>query len=74
MAPCVLIREDSDILNQINEGDVLTLKYCPADSRSPFEYHDTTIMSITKNDHGRFRGHYLVGLKIVADRESMNSN
>jgi hypothetical protein len=74
MAPCVLMKEDSGILNRINVGDVLTLKYYPADSRSPFECHDTAIMNITKNDHGKFKGHYLVGLKIVASRDSMNSN
>lgn len=37
------------------------------------EYRPTTIRHITKSEDGRFRGHYLVGLEILAG-ESKNEN
>ena len=62
---CLLVREDSDILNKFEIGDVLDMKYYPADlSQSP-DLLKTKIIHITLENQGRFKGHYLVGLLIL---------
>lgn len=61
----VLVREDSDILPRLKVGDTLNMKYYSTDSVYPSDYLQTAITHITKNDQGRFRGHYLVGLEIL---------
>lgn len=68
---CVLIREDSDLLNQLKVGDILNLKYYTTDSSKPAEYLKTEIKHITKDDLGRYKGNYLVGLSVV---EKVNLN
>jgi hypothetical protein len=62
---CILIREDSNILKRLKVGSILTMKYRPIDAACPSDYFDTAIVNITKNREGRFKGHYLVGLKIM---------
>ena len=62
---CILVREDSDILKRLKVGSILTMKYRPLDAECPSDYFETAIMDITKNREGRFKGHYLVGLKIM---------
>ena len=64
---CVLVREDSDLLNHLKVGDILDLKYYPTDSSKPIEYLKTKIRHITKDEKGRFKGLYLVGLSILED-------
>jgi len=61
----ILVREDSNILKRLRVGNILTMKYSPIDAACPSDYLDTAIMNITKNREGRFKGHYLVGLKIM---------
>jgi len=62
---CILVREDSNILRRLKVGNVFTIKYRPIDAACPSDYLDTAITNITKNRAGRFKGHYLVGLKIM---------
>ena len=61
---CILIKEDSDVLNHLNAGDVLEMTYYPNDPQGTLERLQTRIQHITLNDSGRFKGHYLVGLSI----------
>lgn|GEM_PF-2192507 len=61
---CVLVREDSDLLNYIKAGDILDLKYYKTDSSQSAELK-TEIRHITENDTRRFKGLYLVGLSIL---------
>jgi len=61
---CVLVREDSDLLNYIKAGDILDLKYYKTDSSQSAELK-TEIRHITENDKRRFKGLYLVGLSIL---------
>jgi hypothetical protein len=68
---CVLVKEDSDLLNHLKVGDILDLKYYTTDSSRPIEYLKTEIRHITKDEKGRFKGLYLVGLSILED---LNSN
>ena len=65
---CVLVKEDSDILPRLKVGKRLNMKYYSTGSIHPPEYLETAIRHITKNDHGRFKGHYLVGLEILETR------
>jgi hypothetical protein len=62
---CVLIKETSEILPRLKVGDTLKVKYYRSDSRYPSDFLGTVIRHITKNDQGRFKGHYLVGLEIL---------
>lgn len=62
---CVLVKEGSDLLNHIKVGDILELKYYTTDSSKPIEYLSTEIRHVTKDDTGRFKGLYLVGLSIL---------
>ena len=63
---CVLVKEDSDILSHLKVGDIIDMKYYQDDSFRPVEYLKTEIRHITKDDTGRFRDSYLVGLAICA--------
>ena len=62
---CIVVRQDSDTINHLSVGDILDMKYYPVDESSPAEYSKTEITHITKDDQGRFKGHYLIGLSIL---------
>ncbi|MGD2125072.1 MAG: hypothetical protein PVG99_03275 [Desulfobacteraceae bacterium] len=62
---CVLVKEDSDLLSRLKVGDTLDVKYYSPRSSCPSNYQKTAISHITKNDQGRLKGHYLVGLEIL---------
>jgi hypothetical protein len=61
----ILVKASSDILKRINEGDILKMKYYNTDSKYPMTLK-TQIESITKEKNGRFKNHYLIGLKILS--------
>ena len=61
---CVLVKETSELLNYIKAGDILSVKYYFKESLEKKELIITRIKHITKNDQGRYKGHYLVGLEI----------
>lgn len=67
---CVLIKEDSVVLEHLKAGDILDMKYYSTDSSASATYLQTEIRHITKDDQGRFKGHFLVGLSILGDQES----
>ena len=68
---CLLIKETSDILSRLNVGDTLNMTYYSNDSSHPHGDLATKIRHITKNDEGRLRGHYLVGLEILEETETL---
>jgi hypothetical protein len=68
---CVLVKEDSDLLKHLKVGEILDLKYYTTDPSIPAVHLKTEIKHITKDDEGRFRGLYLVGLSIL---EGQNPN
>jgi hypothetical protein len=49
-------------MNHLTVGDILDMKYYPVEESSPAEYSKTEITHITRDEDGRFRGHFLVGL------------
>jgi hypothetical protein len=60
----VLVREDSEIVGRLKVGDVMKMKYYTDDTICPTTVVDTEIRHITKDDEGRFKGHYLIGLGV----------
>jgi len=62
---CVLIREDSAVLHHLQVGKIFTMKYYPINSPGRLEQFDTMVRHISKDEHGRFKGHFMVGLSIL---------
>jgi PilZ domain len=62
---CILVKEGSDILNHLTVGDALEMTYYLSDAQGASDTLKTKIIHITKNEDGRFQGHYLVGLSIL---------
>jgi hypothetical protein len=62
---CVLVREDSELLPRIKVGDILEMRYYTGSSTNPSEDLKTEIRHITRDEDGRFKWHYLVGLSIL---------
>jgi hypothetical protein len=61
----VLVNEKSRILPCLRVGDTLKVKYYSDESGYPTNYQKTAIRHITRNDDGRLKGHFLVGLEII---------
>lgn len=61
----VLVKEKSDILEYLKTGNVFKMKYYGTDSGCPTKCMQTQIENISKEDQGRFKGHYLVSLSIM---------
>lgn len=66
---CLLVREDSDVIKCLHLGDTLDMKYHTSDASSPPESLKTQIKHVTKEEEGRFQGHYLVGLFILENQQ-----
>ena len=59
----ILIRKDSRILPHLRVGVTLkTQYYCPGEA-FPEGVRETTIKEIFREEHGRFKGHFWVGLE-----------
>ena len=67
---CVLVKEDSDLMNYLKVADILNLKYYTTDASKPIEFLKTEIRHITKYETGRFKGLFLVGLSILGKETS----
>ena len=67
---CILVKNDSDLLNHLAVGSALKMQYCPVDVVSPKVRLKTEIKHITKQEEGRFSGHTLVGLLILEKETS----
>ena len=67
---CILVKEDSKILSGLKEGATFNMKYYADDPLYPAEYRETAIQNIDKDDHGKFKGHYLVHLEILDNHNS----
>ena len=71
--PCsmfVLVKHSSEIKDRFKVGEVMKMKYYTNDSVCRTKTMDTKIQQIIKEDQGRFRGHYVVGLALA---ESVNA-
>ena len=59
---CILVREDSNVIKHLHVGDILDMQFYPLKASDPVIYSKTEIIHILRDDQGRFKGHYLVGL------------
>lgn len=65
------MKKGSAILEHIQVGDILNMKYYTTDSSKPTEYQKTEIKHITKDDQGRFKGHYLIGISVLEEQNTI---
>lgn len=63
--PCILVKEDSSVFEQLEVGDILDMKFNPMELSVPNKLLKTKIIS--KNSHDLFTGHSLVGLSIIEE-------
>ena len=61
----VLVKEDSDVLPQLDVGKKFEMKYFCQEATVPAKNLETEIKYVNKIDEGRFKGHYLTGLQLV---------
>ncbi len=61
---CILIKDDSQILEHLDAGDVLEMTYYRTDSAMKTKIMRTRIVHISKGEPGLFEGHHLVGLSV----------
>jgi hypothetical protein len=61
---CLLVREDSEVIEELEVGKIINMKYYTTDFSTAPEELKTEIKHITKEDQGRFQGHYFVGIYI----------
>jgi len=63
--PCILVKEDSSVFEQLEVGDILDMKFNPMELSVPNKLLKTKIIS--KNSPNLFTGHSLVGLSIIEE-------
>lgn len=61
----VLVTHGSEVLKHLKVGDILDMKYYRQELSEQPEQLKTEIKHITKDNQGRFKGNYLVGLSIL---------
>jgi len=66
----VLVKEDSDLLNQIKMGQIVNTRYTLAQRTDLSKCSETVIDQITKDTQGRFKGHFIVGLSVLENNAS----
>jgi hypothetical protein len=62
---CIIVKEGSDILNHLKVGDIMNMKYYYSKKAKRPDLIKTEIKHITKDNLGRYKGNYLVGLSFV---------
>jgi hypothetical protein len=60
---CILVKEDSPVLKELEVGDTLSMGYHPLESPDSPKLLKTRVNS--KSAYNRFSGHSLVGLSIL---------
>ena len=61
----ILVNESSAVLAHLKVGDVLEMKYNPANASDLAKNLKTELRHITNIEEGRYRGHYLIGMLIL---------
>jgi len=61
---CILVKDDSKVLEHLKVGEVVKMKYYHAELLNPVEHFETEVKHITKEETGRFKGHHMIGLSI----------
>ena len=63
---CILVKQDSPVFTELQVGDILDMEYSKPESLGASELFKTQITS--KNSHDRFKGHSLVELTIIDNK------
>lgn len=71
---CFFINEKSAVLNILDVGTVLDMKYWTAEKIRLVKYVRAQIKNITRQKHEPFKGHYKVGLSILQMKGSKRVN
>jgi hypothetical protein len=66
--PCILVKEDSDVFEQLEVGDIIYMEYNSPELSKSNKLLKTQIIS--KNSHDRFAGHFQVGLSIIDEQSA----
>ncbi len=61
----IIAKEGSAALKPLKAGRIMEAKFTLSEVRGGFENCKVEIRHITKDDEGRFKGHYLIGLSIL---------
>ena len=69
---CILVKDGSAVLNHLHVGDIMEMKYYQVKRSERPELIRTEIKHITRDDQGRYKGNYLVGLSAIK-RETAKS-
>jgi len=70
---CLLVKENSDMLNHIRVGQILNLKCYSEDKSEPSEIFISEIKHITKEDKHPYQSHHLVGSMVLEKRNQSRS-
>ena len=62
---CILVKDDSPVLEHFKMGDVLNMRYYKRGERNPADYYKTEIRHISPDTTGKFEGHQFVGLMLL---------
>jgi hypothetical protein len=62
---CILFKDNSSLLNHLQIGQSLMVKYFFEDRSKPSEVFQAVIKHITEVKEGRFKGYYSAGLSIL---------
>ena len=61
----LLVKEDSAMINHLEVGQSLKIKFHLKSRPDLNGYFESKIKHITKVEEGRYKGHYLVGVRIL---------
>jgi hypothetical protein len=64
----ILVNKDSAVLEHLEVGDTLYMKYFPPESAGLSESLKTKIAHITQKNEEPFKGHFVIGL-LITERE-----
>ena len=70
----IVVKEDSNLLVQLKKGGIFKTRYYSTDALCPTVDLETQIKRIIKNENGRFKGHYQVGLDILGTQHQEPAN
>jgi hypothetical protein len=70
---CLLVKEDSNILEHIHVGQILNIRSYSEDNMESAEILLSKIKHITKKDESPYTGHQLVGLMVLEKRNQSGS-
>jgi hypothetical protein len=62
---CLLVTENSSILNDLSIGNQIDIQYHYNDGSSSSEFFRAEVIHITKADQNPHKGHYLIGIQFV---------